>query len=518
VRLRGQSPQSQYALAIDLGTGGPKVGLVPLAGRTAWREHLPVPTIRGPDGAVEQDAEQWWELITGAARRGLGNGAVSAEQVVAVAVTGQWASRVAVDERGIPVAPCVMWMDTRGRAHSRALVGGRVAGYNARKALTWVRHSGGVPSPTGSDPISHVLYLERDCPDVASAARWFLEPVDYLTMRFTGRASASPASMLSSWLTDNRRIDGRPEYDEALVSMASIDKAKLPPLQPTGSVIGPVRPDVAAELGLPGDVQVLTGVPDLHAATVGTGALERHAAHLAISTSGWISCPLDRKKTDARHSMASVPGLGDGRYLLVNSIDSAGICLEWARSQLFDEPPPYEDLLALAAGAHPGSGGVVYTPWPTGTRSPVEDRGARAAWHNISLATTRGELVRAVLEGVACQTAWLHDGVERFVGERVEPIRILGGGARSDLWCQITADVLERRTERVADPADAVLRGAALLAGIGLGAIARQDVAALVEVDRVFEPDPATRDVYRRRRAELPRLHREQRGRSARLR
>jgi xylulokinase len=324
--------------------------------------------------------------------------------------------------------------------------------------------------------------------------------------------------MLSVWLTDNRHVDGPPDYDAALVSMAGIDAAKLPPLRPTGSVIGPVRSDVAADLGLPAGVQVVTGVPDLHAATLGSGALERHAAHLAISTSGWISCPLDRKKTDVRHAMASVPGLGDGRYLLVNSIDSAGICLDCARTQLFDRPPPYEDVFALAATAAPGSGGVVYTPWPTGTRSPVEDRGARAGWHNVSLATTRAELVRAVLEGVACHTAWLHDAVEAFVGERVEPVRILGGGAQSDLWCQITADVLERRVERVADPTDAVLRGAGLLAGIGLRAIELQDVAGLVEVDRAFAPDPATRVVYRRLRAELPRLHRAQRGLSARLR
>lgn len=211
-------------------------------------------------------------------------------------------------------------------------------------------------------------------------------------------------------------------------------------------------------------------------------------------------------------------GLGDGRYLLANSIDSAGICLEWARAQVFDQPPPYEDVLALAASAEPGSGGVVFTPWPAGTRSPVEDRGARAGWHNLSLATTRSQLLRAVLEGVACHARWLHDAVERFAGERLDPIRIVGGGARSDLWCQIAADVLERRIERVADPTDAVLRGATLLAGAGLGAITLDDVPALVEVDRVFEPDPATRGVYTRLRAELPRLHRAQRGMSSRLR
>jgi xylulokinase len=517
VRLRGQSPQSHYALAIDLGTGGPKVGLVSLTGRTAWREHLPVQSRYGSDGAVEQDAEEWWQLIVAAAQRGLRSGAVDPADVAAVAVTGQWSSRVPVDERGNPVAPCVMWTDTRGHAHGKALVGGRVAGFNARRALRWVRRSGGAPSPTGADPLSHMLYLERDCPHVADRARWFLEPVDYLTMRFTGRATASPASMLATWLIDTRRLERAPEYDAALVQMAQIDADKLPPLVPTGSVIGPVLDEVAAQLGLPGDVQVTTGVPDLHAATVGSGALSRHASHLAISTSGWISCPYDRKKTDLRHSMATVPGIGDGRYVIANSIDSAGVCLELARAQLFDPPPPWEELFALAGKAKPGSGGVVFAPWPAGTRSPVDDRGARAGWHNISLSSTRAELVRAVLEGVACHARWLHDAMERFVGERLEPVRVIGGGARSDLWCQITADALDRRVERVADPTDAALRGAALFAGIGLGAIAQHDVPALVEVDRVFEPDPATRSVYRRLRAELPRLYRAQRGRSARL-
>jgi xylulokinase len=506
-----------HALAVDLGTGGPKVGLVSLDGRTVWREHLPMQTSYGPDGAAEQDAERWWQLICEAARRGITSGAVAREEIAAVAVTGQWASRVAVDERGRPVAPCVMWMDERGRAQSRMLIGGRIAGFNARRALTWVRRTAGAPSPTGSDPISHLLFLERERPDVARAARWFLEPVDYLTMRFTGRAAATPASMLATWLIDTRRPDATPAYDAELVRMAGIDESKLPPLVPTGPVVGVVLDDVAAELGLPAGVQVITGIPDLHGATIGSGALNRHAAHMAISTTGWISCPLERKKTDLRNSMATVPGIGDGRYVLANSIDSAGICLEWARAQLFGEDVSYEEVLAVAADAAPGSGGAVFTPWPAGTRSPVDDRGARAGWHNLSLATTRGELVRSVLEGVAAHARWLHDAVERFAGRRLEPIRIIGGGARSDLWCQIVADVLERRIERVADPTDAALRGAALLAGVGLGTIELRDVPSLVEVDRTFEPDPTTRAVYRRVRAELPRLHRAQRGLSSRL-
>jgi xylulokinase len=507
----------QYALAIDLGTGGPKVGLVSLAGELAWFEHLRVETQTTADGGAEQSAEEWWRLITDSARRGLAGGDVTSDHVAAVAVTGQWASRVPVDASGTPVGPCVMWMDTRGRAHSRKLIGGHAAGFNARRALRWVRRSAGVPSPAGADPISHLLYLERDRPDIAERARWFLEPVDYLTMRFSGRAAATPASMLAAWLTDNRRLDGQGDYDPLLVRMAGIDPSKLPPLVDTGEVVGVVRDDVAGALGLRDGVQVVTGIPDLHAATVGSGAVGLYEPHLSVSTSGWISCPLPRKKTDVRRSMASVPGIGDGSYVLANSIDTAGVCLEWARDRMFGHGTPFDELLALAAAAPPGSNGVVFTPWLGGTRSPAEDRGARGGWHNLALRTSRADLVRAVLEGVALHGRWLHDAVERFAGRRLEPIRFVGGGAQSDLWAQIHADLLDREIERVRDPATAVLRGAGLFAGLSLGAIARGELRALVAVDATFRPNPANRAVYDRLHAEVPRLHKAQRGLSGRL-
>ena len=133
--------------------------------------------------------------------------------------------------------------------------------------------------PGGNDPVGHMLNLATNHPEVAAAARWYLEPVDYLAMRFTGVPAATHASMTAAWLTDNRRLDLL-AYDDDLVRRAGIDATKLPPLVATGSVIGPVRDDVAADLGLPAGVQVVAGVPDLHAAAVGSGALgPRRGAH-----------------------------------------------------------------------------------------------------------------------------------------------------------------------------------------------------------------------------------------------
>ena len=160
---------------------------------------------------------------------------------------------------------------------------------------------------------------------------------------------------------------------------------------------------------------------------------------------------------------------------------------------------------------------MLFTPWLAGERSPVEDHAARGGFHNLSLHTTRADLVRAVLEGVAYNSRWLHEAVERFARHRLGPLRIFGGGAQSDLWCQIHADVMDRRIERVADPLLTGLRGAALFAGLTLGHVQAGEVRALVPVDRTFTPDPANRAVYDRLYAEFPRLYKAQKGMFARL-
>lgn len=138
-------------------------------------------------------------------------------------------------------------------------------------------------------------------------------------------------------------------------------------------------------------------------------------------------------------------------------------------------------------------------------------------FHNLSLHTTRAHLVRAVLEGVAYNSRWLHEAVERFVRRRLDPIRLIGGGATSDLWCQIHADVMGRTIERVASPLQANLRGAAIFAGLALGEIDEQQVSSLVPIDARFEPRPDAETTYDRLFAEFPRLYRTQKPMFARL-
>ncbi|HLN05106.1 MAG TPA: FGGY family carbohydrate kinase, partial [Acidimicrobiales bacterium] len=424
--------EERFVLSIDLGTGGPKVGLVSLTGSLAWKEHVAVGTCLVSGGGAVQDAARWWEVITDTTRRALASGAVRPEQVVAVCCTGQWSSTVPVGADGVPVGDCVMWMDTRGGPHVREAVGGPVAGYSPLAAARWIQRTGGAPNTEGADPLGHMLLIEREQPDVARETRWYLEPVDYLSMRFTGIAAASPASMLGTWLTDNRK-PYQLEYDRTLIGMIGVPEAKLAPLHPTGSVVAEVAPAVAVDLGLPPGVKVVTGIPDLHSAATGSGCVYDYETHLAISTTSWISCPVPFKKTDALRQIASVPGLFPGAYLVVDNQDTSGVCLEWLRDSVLApddglEPPieiSYDALTALAATVPPGSGRVIFTPWLMGQRTPVDDKYARGGFYNLKMRTTRAHLVRAVLEGVAFNNRWLLESVERFVKHRLDPIRIV---------------------------------------------------------------------------------------------
>lgn len=507
------------ALVVDLGTTGAKVAVATLAGRVLWSAHHEVATTLLPGGGAEQDAESWWQLLRRAWKEGLASDAVDPATVEAVGITGQWSSTVPVDAAGTPVGPCLLWMDRRGKPYAKRNVGGPIAGYHPRKIATWVRHTGGAPSLDGTDPLGHRWFLAAEQPEVHQAARWLLEPIDYLAMRLTGVASATPASMTGAWLTDNREPD-RAEYDQVLVGLAGIDPDKLPPLRPTLSPVGEVRAKVAADLGLPDGVQVISGLPDVHNAALGSGAVAEGAAHLAISTTSWISLHIDKKKTDITHQIASVPGVLPGRYIVVDNQETAGRCFQWARDALSEPAHPlsYDELGDLAATADPGAGGVLFTPWLAGERSPVADGSARGGFHRLGLDTTRADLARSVMEGVAANSRWLHRAVERFAKTRLDDVRAIGGGASSALWLQIHADVLDRTVHQVADPLYAGLRGAAVGCALALGRVEPDEVADLVPVAETFHPDPANRATYDRLAAVLPDLHKADRRLRARLR
>ena len=501
------SGSNQTILAIDLGTSGPKVALVSLAGDVLGGEFAETPLLLTGGGGAEQRPDDWWSAIVKATRRLLARNIVSVEEIAAISCTSQYSSTVAIGKDGRRLMNAINWMDTRGAPHVRAITGGwpRIQGYGVRKLLTWIRLTGGGPAHSGKDSIAHILFLKHERPEIYAATHTFLEPKDFLNLWLTGKVAATFDSINLHWLTDNRDIT-RIHYDDRLLAMTGVAREKLPDLLPATAILGPLIPEAASELGLPAGVPVVAGTTDAQSAAIGSGAVKDYEAHLYVGTSSWISCFVPFKKTDLFHNMASLPSAIPGRYYVANEQECAGACLSYLRDRLIypaDElaagPAPAEPYVEFdrAAGNVPaGSGRLIFTPWLYGERTPIEDHTVRGGFFNLSLQTPRSHLIRAVYEGVAYNARWLLQCVERFCGRRLDGIHMIGGGAKSDVWCQIYADVLDRTVRQVKDPQHANARGAGLVGSIALGCIGFEDIAARVTIAKTFKPNPAHRRIY----------------------
>jgi xylulokinase len=518
----------KWVLAIDLGSSGPKVALVSDRGEMVAHARETVPTYFLPEGGAEQDPDDWWRAITRGVRQVLDAARAPIDDVIGVTCTGQWSVTVPVDGAGRPLMRAVHWMDSRGAAYTKQITDGlpRVAGYGLRKLLRWIRITGGVPTHSGNDALAHILYIKHGRPDVYRQTRALLEPTDYLGLRLTGRVAATQATIYPCLLTDNRDL-AHVDYDQGLLDWTGVDRAKLPDLVPVMSVLGPLLPNVAEEWGLGPSVQVIVGCGDTSAAAVGSGAVEDYDGHICIGTSSWLTCHVPFKKTNIFDYLATMPAAIPGKNLVVAEQGPAGKCFEVFVERWFfaDEPAlarpldfdRYGYALQLAESASAGSDGLIFLPWLNGAGPPTGDAFMRGGFLNQSLRTGRAEALRAVLEGVAYNLKWLLAAEEKFVGRRFAELRFSGGGAQSELWCQILADVFDRPIRQIHQPNHAIVRGAACVALITLGRMRLDDVPKIVRANRVFMPSPQNRRVYDGLFAEFLRAYRANKPLFARL-
>ncbi|MBW1642780.1 MAG: FGGY-family carbohydrate kinase [Deltaproteobacteria bacterium] len=499
--------KDKYILVVDLGTSGSKTALANAYGEIIDFEFQSVPLHLFANGGAEQDPDDWWNAIMLTSKKILSKGLIPPENIVAVCCSTQWAGTVALDRDGNHLMNSVIWMDHRGEKYVRDLVDGlvRIEGYSLGKVLKWIRMTGGAPSISGKDPVGHILLIRNEYNDIYNKTHMFLEPKDYINLRFTGKFAASYDSITSHWVTDTRDLS-KIDYDDGLLKMASLEREKLPELKRTIDILGPIKKEVADELGLKEDVQLVMGTPDIMAAALGSGAVRDYEGHIYIGTSSWISAHVPFKKTDLFHAMASIPSAIPDKYILVNEQETAGGALNFLRDNILyhkdellkDEVAPdvFKIFDRIVEKVPPGSNKVIFTPWLNGERTPVEDNNIRAGLYNLSLKSTREDMIRAVFEGVAFNQKWVFKYVEKFVGKKMEYLHLVGGGASSDVWCQIHADILDREIKQVKDPIQANARGTAFIAAVGLGYYNFDDIPKYIQIKDVYKPNPDNREIY----------------------
>lgn len=504
-----------HTIGIDVGSTNVKAVLVDDAGRTLATATRPLRWLQ--DGAkAELDAGQLWDgVLEALIALGASAGHDAWGAVGAIGSCGQYSSIVPVDAQAAPVAPMRLYLDTRGTAHCRA-----VLERNPDAVVTWLeRHP--IPPMGGGLSLGHLLAFQLDAPEVHAATAAYLEPVDYVTARLTGRITATQGSMFASQLIDNREL-GQVSYDDELVTQAGVDPTRLPPLVAADAEVGHLSGAVAAATGLPPETAVVAGMTDSHAAALATGASTPGRVGIAIGTTAVVLATTDRLHVDVDHEVLAMAGIRPGEYLVWAENGLAGRVVEHvlerfvhASDRLGDHATddPFEGFEAALADSPPGARGVRFLPWLSGSMAPQADGAMRGGFVGVSLHTERVDLVRAAVEGVAHNLRWLLGPVEAFSHDVAVDVVLAGGAARSPGWCQITADVLDRPVRTLADPGHAGARAAAAwaaravhggadpiadsIAGLEAEAEAAAEAPGLGSTwaDR-YEPDPTNRHVH----------------------
>jgi len=441
-----------------------------------------------PGGGAEQDPEDCWNALLTTAGKLIHKKLVPVEGIVGVYCSTQGEDTVPLDRDGKQLMNCVLSMDMRGANYLKQITRGpvNVAGYDPVRLLRSVKLTGGAPSLSGKDPSAHMHSIRDVFPDVYAKTFKFLNVPDYMNLRLCGRIAATPDSILTSWVTDNRN-SAHVVYSPVLIRNSGIDADKFPEIVPCDSVLGELKPDVARELGLKPDVRVVAGSIDTTSAAIGSGAVRDYEGHLYIGTSSWIAAHVPFMKTDVVNSLASVPCAIPGKYLMTILQTTAGGNLTFLRDKILyhkdrllreeQAPDVYQIMDHIAEQVPAGSNGVIYTPRIYGERSPIEDRHVCASIFNLSLENSREEIARAFLEGVALNTQWMLGPGEKFLGRKLTSLNFVGGGAKSNIWCQIFADVLDVTIRQVANPIEVNACGAAFIAAEALGYMKFEDAA-----------------------------------------
>ncbi len=483
-------------IGIDLGTSSCKMAVVNPSGEIISICIKSYPLHVADGGLAEQNPDDWFNAVMDGLKE-LASG-VSAKNIRSIGVTGQWSGTVAVDKNCMALHPAIVWMDTRGESLIKKMTGGfpSISGYRIDRLSKWLRLTGGAPAHSGKDSLAHILFIKETLPELYSKTYKFLEPKDYIIARLTGNMVASWDNTALLWATDNRDAS-KIAYDEKLLKMNGLDLEKLPGIVSPISVVGNVSKEISDLSGIPGDVKVISGCGDTQGSLIGVGAVQDFDIHIYLGTSSWITSHVPFKKTDIFHNVASLPSAIPSRYFIAAEQENACNCVEYISSLLsIPEGKKYDIINEECKLSRPGSNNLIFLPWLFGERTPIENPFVRGGFFNMGLNHTRSDMIRSVFEGVAMNSRWLLGIVEKFTGRKAGNIYMAGGGALSEVWPQIYADVLDRKILVVDDPRYSTVKGIALLSAVGSGYSNMDDIAKLKKTAREYKPDPGNVDVY----------------------
>ena len=469
-----------YVVGIDVGSQSVKAVLVDESGATRATATAPCETHYPASGWAEQDPRRWEQAIVQSVRELRAAAGIGPDEVTMLALACQVDGLVALDHDLRPLRPAIIWLDRRATAQSARL--SDAVGESALIQRTGL-------NPDASHTAPKAMWLRDEEPQHFRAARWLVSTLGHLNGWLTGEVVQDHADASSSLLYD---LASR-EWCGELVELAGLERSKLPGIRAAHDVIGPLRRQVADQLGLSPCCDVAVGTGDDHGAALGAGAIAPGIVVDVTGTAEPVATPSRELVLDELRLVETHAHAVDGMLLIENpGFVSGGSTSWWARAQGI----PQGEVFEQAGLAPPGSGGALFLPTLSGSTAPRWNDRMRGCFAGIGLHHDLPHMSRAILEG--CSFA-LRDIVDRFaeMGLGGEEIRVVGGGARSPLWLQIKADVTGRPIRVVSG--ETTSGGAAMLAGVASRFFADLPEAAARMVRIAAEPilpRPETRECY----------------------
>ena len=482
-----------HLLGIDAGTTSLKVGVFDAGGATVavsgkeYRLHTPT------TDRAELDPDRYWEALVDATGRAIAQAGIRPVDIDAVAVSSQGETVIPVAADGTPLGPAVVWLDNRARVEADELA--------ALFDVEAVYAATGVPEINPTWTACKLLWWRRHEPELFAGASRFLLVEDLLLHRLTGRFVTEGGVQCTTLLYDIRSHGWWPPMLDAL----GLEAARLPDIATPGEVVGTLRAEAVEALGLRRGVRVVAGGMDQGAGAVGVGNVGPGIVSESTGGALTLQASVERSDGDRTRQTPVYVHSAPGRYLYCPVCPTGGMALTWFRDQFGDAEVAraaaegrraYDLLDELAATVPAGSEGLTMLPHLMGAFSPEYEPRARGVWFGFTLAHGKAHFVRAILEAVAYM---LRRNLELLAdaGATADEVHSHGGGARSELWCQIKADVVGMPVVTL-EGDDAAIRGAAMLAGLATGAFAdlEEACAAMVTPRRRFAPDPAAQAVY----------------------
>lgn len=475
-------------IGVDLGTSAVKLLLMNEAGHIEKIVSREYPLSFPHSGWSEQNPYDWYDKTLDGLKELLSE--CDKSLVDGISFGGQMHGLVTLDAQDEVVRPAILWNDgrtTEETAYLNEQIGReRLTGYNANIAFA------GFTAPK-------ILWMQKNEPDLWAKVKKIMLPKDYLAYRLSGTFCTDYSDASGMLLMDVKNKC----WSKEMMEICHVSREQLPDLYESFEVVGTLKKEIASELGVPETVKVIAGAGDNAAAAVGTGTVGANHCNLSLGTSGTLFVSSDKFGVDEHNALHSFAH-ADGGYHLMGCMLSAASCNKW----WMDEILKTKDYAGEQKGIQTlGENQVFYLPYLMGERSPHNNPDARAMFVGMSMDTTREDMTLAVLEGVAFG---LRDSLEvaRSLGIRIDSSRICGGGAKSPLWRQIIAAVMNVKLE-IIESEEGPGYGAAILAAVGCGTFESVESACekLVKVIDTVEPDPELVQKYEEKYQKFKQLY-----------